>query len=69
MDTFSVSLAFHQVAENLVLQILGLLIFTNFCSWRSRFYPWFFTKIQILVINLFYFGYCGLGYFGFGILE
>ena len=44
MHSFSVSLEFRQVAENLVLQILGLATFTIFCSWLSRILSLAFYK-------------------------
>ena len=57
---FSVSLAFHQVAEKLVLQILGLATFTIFCSWLSRILSLVFHKIQILVNFFLTLGILGL---------
>ena len=58
------------MAENLVLQILGLATFTIFCSWLSRILSLAFHKNSNFGQIFFDFGGCfGLGYFRFGILE
>ena len=67
--SFSVSLVFHYVTEKLVLQILGAINFHDFLFLAVQNFNLGSLQKFKFRSKFFEFGYFGLGYFGFDILE